>query len=92
MLYAIIRERVSSEYLSTIIVSFQGGGFCTTDKAKKLLIDEQKRMKETYFSKSERVRYVIAHEITLPHIREKMLKNPKIKKAYRTLIAKVYGN
>lgn len=92
MLYAIIREKVSSEYLSTIIVSFQGGGFCTTDKAKKLLIDEKKRMKETYFSKSERVRYVFAHEITLPHIREKVLKNPRIKKIYRTLIAKIYRN
>lgn len=92
MLHAIIREKVSSEYLSTIIVSFQGGGFCTTDKAKKLLIDEQKRMKKAYFSKPERVRYVIAHEITLPHIREKVLKNPKIKKTYRTLIAKIYRN
>lgn len=28
-------------------------------------------MKEAYFSKPERVRYVLAHEITLPHIREK---------------------
>ena len=58
---------------------------------KKLLINEQK-MKEAYFSKQERVRYVLAHEITLPHIREKVLKNPQIKKVYRTLITKVYGN
>lgn len=49
-------------------------------------------MKEAYFSKPERVRYVLAHEITLPHIGEKVLKNPQIKKVYRTLIAKVYGN
>lgn len=49
-------------------------------------------MKEAYFSKSERARYIFAHEITFPRIREKVLKNPKIKKVYRTLIAKVYGN
>lgn len=92
MLYAVIKEKARCVYLPVVVVAFQGGGFCTTDKAKKLLINEQKRMKETYFSKSERMRYVIAHEITLPHIREKVLKNPKIKKTYRTLIAKIYRN
>lgn len=45
-------------------------------------------MKEAYFSKQERVRYVLAHEITLPYIREKVLKNPQIKKVYRTLFAR----
>ena len=92
MLYAVIKEKARCVYLPVVVVAFQGGGFCTTDKAKKLLINEQKKMKEAYFSKPERARYIFAHEITFPRIREKVLKNPKIKKVYRTLIAKVYGN
>ena len=65
----------------------------TFDKLKDGDITEQiKKMKEAYFSKLERARYIFAHEITFPRIREKVLKNPKIKKVYRTLIAKVYGN
>lgn len=61
-------------------------------QGKEIIDKRAKKMKEAYFSKPERARYIFAHEITFPRIREKVLKNPKIKKVYRTLIAKVYGN
>lgn len=92
MLYAVIKEKARCVYLSVVVVAFQGGGFCTTEKAKKLLTVEQRKMKKTYFSKLERVRYALAHGITFPHIRERLLKNKKVKKIYRTMIAKAYRN
>ena len=32
MLYAVIKEKVRCVYLPAVVVAFQGGGFCTTDK------------------------------------------------------------
>lgn len=53
MLYAVIKEKVRCVYLPAVVAAFQGGGFCTTDKAKKLLINEQKNERSIFLKAGE---------------------------------------
>ena len=92
MLYAVIKEKVRCTYLPVVVVAFQGGGFCTTDKAKKLLASEKERLTKMYFSVAERVKYGIQHKLTFPTLRKKVLNNKSIVRAYRRFISKIYGN
>lgn len=75
-----------------VVVAFQGGGFCTTDKAKKLLTNEKKRLTKAYFSSAERLKYGIQHKLTFPMLRKKILNNESAVRAYRKFISKIYGN
>lgn len=92
MLYAVIKEKARCIYLPVVVVAFQGGGFCTTDKAKKMLTNEKKRLTEGYFSPAERLKYRIQHALTLPTIRKKILNNASAVRMYRKVISKIYGN
>lgn len=92
MLYAVIVEKVKSEYMPIIVVDYKDGGFCTTEKAAQLLYDELQKMKAQYFTKTEQLYFGIIHTATLPKIRSKILKNNKLKKLYRMVISKVYKN
>lgn len=92
MLYAVIREKARCVYLPVVVVAFQGGGFCTTDKAKKLLANEKERLTKAYFSAAERLKYGIKHKLTFPALRKKVLNNESAVRVYRKLVSKIYGN
>lgn len=92
MLYAVLLENVKCVYLPIIVVSFQGGGFCTTEKAKKLLKCEQSRMRKCYFTSTEQIIFFLKYQITLPWLRKLIVKNRKIAKMYRNFVSKLYGN
>lgn len=92
MLYAVIKEKARCIYLPVVVVAFQGGGFCTTDKAKKMLANEKERLTEEYLSPAERLKYRIQHTLTLPTIRKKILNNASAMRMYRKVISKIYGN
>ncbi len=92
MLYAVIKEKAGCIYLPIVVVDFQGGGFCTTDKAKKLLTSEKERLTKEYFSAAERLKYGIRHMLTFPTLRKVILNNKFAARAYRKFISKIYGN
>lgn len=92
MLYAVIKEKARCVYLPIIVVAFQGGGFCTTDKAKKLLANEKERLTKAYFSAAERLKYGIKHKLTFPALRKKVLNNESAVRVYRKFVSKIYGN
>ena len=92
MLYAVIKEKARCVYLPVVVVAFQGGGFCTTDKAKRLLANEKERLTKTYFSAAERLKYGIQHKLTFPALRKKVLNNESAVRIYRKFISKIYGN
>lgn len=92
MLYAVIKENVKSVYLPVVVVTFQGGGFCTTNKAKGMLAEEKKRLRKKYFSSAEQLKYGFLHKLTLPTIRKIILNSDSVIRAYRKVISKIYGN
>ena len=75
-----------------LLLGFPAGGFCTTDKAKKLLANEKKQLTKAYFSSAERLKYGIQHKLTFPTLRKKILNNESAVRAYRKFISKIYGN
>lgn len=92
MLYAVIKEKVRCIYLPVVVVAFQGGGFCTTDKAKYMLEEEKKSLTKQYFSFLEQLKYGFRHKITLPAIRKRILQNKAVVRSYRKIISRIYGN
>lgn len=92
MLYAVIKEKAKCVYLPVVVVAFQGRGFCTTDKAKRMLTKEKERLIVEYFSKAERLKYEIQYKMTLPIIRKKLLNNESAVRTYRKIISIIYGN
>ena len=92
MLHAVIEEKAKCVYIPIIVVAFQGGGFCTTEKAKKMLVNEKTRLIKVYFSEAERLKYGIRYKLTFPSIRKKISNNESAARAYRKFISKIYGN
>lgn len=92
MLYAVIKEKAKCIYVPVIVVSFQSGGFCTTDKAKRMLEDEKIKLRKRYFPALERFKYGLRYQISLPWLRRLILKDRRLLAKYKQFVARVYGN
>lgn len=91
MVYALIKEQARCVYVPITIAVFQSGGFCTTEKAKTELEEEDLRLKKQYFSAGERRKYELRRAITFPELRSKLVRCPFLYRTYKKIIGALYG-
>lgn len=90
MVYAVVEEKLKCTYIPVTISTFQSGGFCTTENAKVLIRDEDKKIKQQYFTKKERIKYGFMYGITLPTLRKQFVNIPYLYKIYKKVVWLVY--
>lgn len=91
MLFAVLNEKKICIYIPVVIANFKSEGFCTTEKAKHLLKEEDARLKENYFSVRKQRIYSLKHKISMPGLRKKITANPTLYRFYKRLIGNLYG-
>ncbi len=82
MVYACICAKMKFVRMPTTVSLYKGGGISSNEKAKSYIKDEDERIKQTYFTKSERFKFGLKYMTTFPKLRSWIVKNPKLKKMY----------
>ena len=91
LMYAVIEEKCSCKFIPVNIALFQGGGLSDTEKGRKTIQEEDKRLVQQYFTKVEMVKYNLKYMCTFPHIRKLFIKNIYIYRIYKHIVGKIYG-
>lgn len=90
-MYAVIEEKCSCKFIPVNIALFQGGGLSDTEKGRKTIQEEDKRLVQQYFTKVEMIKYNLKYMCTFPHIRKLLIKNIYIYRIYKHVVGKIYG-
>ena len=91
LMYAVIEEKCSCKFIPVNIALFQGGGLSDTEKGRKTIQEEDKRLVQQYFTKVEMIKYNLKYMCTFPHIRKLLIKNIYIYRIYKHVVGKIYG-
>ena len=92
LLHTVCKVNAKTMYLPLIIASYKGSGFCEAEVNRQKILNENKKMQQEFFAKSEQTWYGFLHAATLPGVRKRLAAGPKTVKVYKKLIGLLYGN
>jgi len=92
LLYTVMEAQVPTAYIPLVIAKYKGAGFCETEKNQKQIVDENQRLRTKYFTMEQNKLYRFVIALTLPKLRNKIAKNPKLVRGYKRIVGFVYGN
>ena len=88
--YLVCEKKVEPKYLDTVIADYQGGGESASEKYKERNRADQQRLLDTYYPKSEQLKYRLMMALTFQKLRVALSKSPKYSKSYYKTIQTLY--
>ena len=88
--YLIYKKKVKPKYLDTVIADYQGGGESADQKHIQRNRADQRRLLDTYYPKSEQLKYKLMMALTFQKLRVVLSKSPKYSKYYFKTIQTLY--
>lgn len=88
--YLVCEKKVEPKYLDTVIADYQGGGESASEKYKERNRADQQRLLDTYYPKSEQLKYRLMMALTFQKLRVALSKSPKYSKYYFKTIQTLY--
>lgn len=91
LMYSVIKEKVNPRFIPVNIVLFQGGGLSASKEGKQKRAEENKRLIQKYYSRTDIFKYKIKYLSTFPHLRQLLTKNTKTYRIYKKIVGHIYG-
>ena len=88
--HLVCAEKVEPKYLDTVIADYQGGGESASEKYIRRNRADQQRLLDTYYPKSEQLKYKLLMALTFQKLRVALSKSPKYCKYYFRTIQTLY--
>lgn len=88
--HLICEKKVEPKYLDTVIADYQGGGESASEKYRERNRADQQRLLDTYYPKSEQLKYKLLMALTFQRLRVALSKSPKYSKYYYRTIQTLY--
>lgn len=88
--YLVCEKKVEPKYLDTVIADYQGGGESADQKHIQRNRADQQRLLDTYYPKSEQLKYRLMMALTFQKLRVRLSKSPKFSKYYYKTIQTLY--
>ena len=88
--HLVCAENVEPKYLDTVIADYQGGGESASEKHIRRNRADQQRLLDTYYPKSEQLKYKLLMALTFQKLRVALSKSPKYSKYYFRTIQTLY--
>ena len=88
--HLVCEETVEPVYLDTVIADYQGGGESASEKYIRRNRADQQRLLDTYYPKSEQLKYKLLMALTFQKLRVALSKSPKYSKYYFRTIQTLY--
>lgn len=88
--YLVCEKKVHPVYLDTVIANYKGGGESANEKHIQRNEMDQKRLMNTYFSKTEQLKYTLLMALTFQKLRVAWSCSPKYSKYYYRMIQTLY--
>lgn len=88
--HLVCEEKMDPVYLDTVIVDYQGGGESASEKYVQRNRADQQRLLDTYYPKSEQIKYKLMMALTFQKLRVALSKSPKYSKYYFKTIQTLY--
>ena len=88
--HLVCAENVEPKYLDTVIADYQGGGESASEKYIWRNRADQQRLLDTYYPKSEQLKYKLLMALTFQKLRVALSKSPKYSKYYFRTIQTLY--
>ncbi len=88
--HLVCEEKAEPKYLDTVIADYQGGGESASEKYKERNRADQQRLLDTYYPKSEQLKYRLMMALTFQKLRVALSKSPKYSKYYFKTIQTLY--
>ena len=88
--HLVCEKKVEPKYLDTVIADYQGGGESASEKYRERNRADQQRLLDTYYPKSEQLKYKLLMALTFQKLRVALSKSPKYSKYYFRTIQTLY--
>lgn len=88
--HLVCEEKVEPVYLDTVIADYQGGGESASKKYVERNRADQQRLLDTYYPKSDQLKYKLLMALTFQKLRVALSKSPKYSKYYFRTIQTLY--
>ena len=88
--HLVCEKKVEPKYLDTVIADYQGGGESASEKYRERNRADQQRLLDTYYPKSEQLKYKLLMALTFQKLRVALSKSPKYSKYYYRTIQTLY--
>ena len=88
--YLICEKKLQPTYIDEIIVDYQAGGACESEKYKEKNAADLKRLTKRYYPLGTRIGYKIVFSLTLPKLRARLTENPKFSGVYYRFLKWLY--
>ena len=88
--HLVCEKKVEPKYLDTVIADYQGGGESASEKYRERNRADQQRLLDTYYPKSEQLKYKLLMALTFQKLRVALSKSPKYSKYYFKTIQALY--
>ena len=88
--HLVCEKKVEPKYLDTVIADYQGGGESASEKYIRRNRADQQRLLDTYYPKSEQLKYKLLMALTFQKLRVALSKSPKYSKYYYRTIQTLY--
>lgn len=88
--HLVCEAKVEPKYLDTVIADYQGGGESANEKYRERNRADQQRLLDTYYPKSEQLKYKLMMALTFQKLRVALSKSPKYSKYYFKTIQTLY--
>ena len=82
MVYAYMTAKMKFVRMPITVSNYKGGGISYGNDVLSKIREENKKIRCSYFSKTQRFKYNIRYALTLPGVRSWISRNPKLKKLY----------
>lgn len=88
--YLVCRKGEKPFYLDMVIADYQGGGESAKPEHIRRNKEDQKRLKDTYYPRSEQFKYDAMMVLSMQKLRIRWSKHPKYGKYYHAMIRGIY--
>lgn len=90
LVYLICEKKIQAIYIDEIIVDYQAGGECESEKHRRQNALDQKRLLRQYYPTGQQVLYQSIQTLTFPKLRSRLTENPKFGPLYYRILSHVY--
>ena len=89
--YLVCEKGIPPRYLNVVIVDYKGGGESAKPEHIQRNQEDQKRLEQRYFPKSERLKYRLLMAMTFQKLRVAWSRHPKYSRYYYRLVNALYS-
>ena len=88
--YLVCEKKLQPTYIDEIIVNYQAGGACESEKYREKNAADLKRLTNRYYPLGTRIGYKILFRLTFPGLRARLTENPKFSRVYYRFLKWLY--